>query len=135
MKKKLFIIIITVVILVISESLILWWLAPKYFLKNADNIHSIEVFDGSTGKHFEITDTQSIERIVNGIQGKKFKKSGISANIDGFRFSMSFKDENGDLIDSFIINSNNKIRKEPFFYDTDGNMDIFDFLEQLENNI
>ncbi len=137
MKKKIFVIILTALLLIVSESVILWWTAPKYFLKHeaSADIKSISVFDGSTGKQFEITDSESIERIVDSIQGIKFKKSGISANVDGFCFSMSFHNQDGDLIDAFTVNSDNKIRKEPFFYDTDGDMNIFDFLKELENNI
>ncbi len=137
MKKKIFTIILIAVILAVAEAGILWWIAPKTFLKNqtAEDIQSIKVFDGSTGKQFEITDNESIARIVSGIQGVKFKKSGISENYEGFSFSMTFSDNNGKEIDSFIVNSDSKIRKAPFFYETEGDMNIFDFLNELENNI
>ncbi len=137
MKKKIFMIILIVVILAVAEAVILWWIAPKVFLKNqvAEDIQSIKIFDGSTGKQFEVTDKESIERIVSSIQSIKFKKSGISENYKGFSFSMTFFDNDGMEIDSFIVNSDSKIRKDPFFYETEGNMNIFDFLKELENNI
>ncbi len=137
MKKKIFMIILIVIILAVAEAVILWWIAPKAFLKNqtTEDIQSIKVFDGSTGKQFEITDSESIARIVSSIQGVKFKKSGISENYEGFSFSMTFFDNSGKEIDSFIVNSDSQIRKDPFFYETEGNMNIFDFLKELENNI
>ncbi len=135
MKKKAFIIILLVVLLIVAESIILWWISPRYFLKNANEIKCIEIFNGSTGKIFQVTDADKIQHIVSGIQGTKFKKSSISENIDGFAFRLTFYDDNGKTVDSFIVNSDSKIRNDPFFYETEKDMNIFAFIQELENNI
>ena len=83
-----------------------------------ENIGSISVRDGSTGNNFEITNQEDITFIVEKIQSQTFKKDGISMFHMGTLYTMSFYDSNNKLIGEFILNSNDTIRKDPFFYKT-----------------
>jgi hypothetical protein len=117
MKKKAFIIEIVVIIIV---GCFIVWTVPSNFLDDikSENIVSISVRDGSTGKNFEITNQEDITFIVEKIQSQTFKNDGISMFNMGTLYTMSFYDSNNKLIGEFILNSNDTIRKDPFFYKT-----------------
>ena len=113
----------------------LWYFTPKTFLKGVDSneIASISVFCGSTGQRMTLDDTEDIATIVNNIQSTKMKIGKISSNYDGYAFSLTFKDKEGNTLDSFIINSRNVIRDDPFFYECENGELCFSFLQELEN--
>lgn len=135
MNKKL-IILISVVVFVFVVGIILgvWYYTPKTFLKKIDSseVTSISVFDGNTGKQFAVENTEEINQIVENIQGIKMRRNGVSLGHIGYSFRMQFMDENGKVIDSFIINSPNTIRDDPFFYRCDDGL-CFDYLKKLED--
>ena len=76
-------------------------------------------------------DPEEIKYIVENIQGIEMKRDNISSNYDGFSFSLSFKDTDGKTIDSFIVNSADTIRDDPFFYRCEGGL-CFEYLKSLE---
>ena len=101
MKKKAFIIEIVVIIIV---GCFIVWTVPSNFLDDikSENIVSISVRDGSTGKNFEITNQEDITFIVEKIQSQTFKNDGISMFNMGTLYTMSFYDSNNKLIGEFI---------------------------------
>lgn len=118
MKKK-----VSIVIGVVTMFMILCfiaWMAPSNFLKgfNAENIAMISVRDGSTGNNFEIINQEDIAFIVVRIQSQTFKKDGVSMFLMGTLYTMRFFDSNDRLVAEFILNSDDTIRKDPFFYKT-----------------
>ena len=112
-----------------------WYFSPKVFLKGIDSgeVASISVFNGSTGQRMTLENPEDIDSIVNNIQSAKMKRGKISSNYDGFVFSLTFKDKEGNVIDKFIINSKNVIRDDPFFYESENSELCFSFLQELEN--
>ena len=133
MKKK-YILCGVAAILVISVSIIfIWYFSPKTFLKNvnASDVYAISVFNGSTGKSYTIENSDEIKYIVENIQGIEMKRNNISSNYDGFGFSLTFKDADGNTIDGFIVNSAETIRDDPFFYRCEGGV-CFEYLKSLE---
>lgn len=133
MKKRLILYVISAFLLILAITACIWYFSPKTFLKNVDasDVSKISVFNGSSGKSFTIENADEIKYIVENIQGIKMKRGKISSNYDGFCFSLAFKDENGEMIDSFIINSADTIRDDPYFYTCDGKL-CFDYLKSLE---
>ncbi len=131
-KNKKIRLIIVIIFALIAASAI-WYLLPTAFLSKveASHIKSISVFDGNTGEGFDFSDTDEIRYVVENIQSAKMKKDTLSIGYMGYGFHISFFDENGNEIESFIINSPNTIRKDPFFYRCDGNL-CFDYLKELE---
>ena len=53
----------------------------------------------------------------------------------GTLFTLSFCDSNGKVVSEFTVNSDNTIRKDPFFYVTDGNMNIIEYLQFIEEEM
>ena len=134
MKKKkitVFVVMIIIVVIVIG----VWYSTPKRFLGpvKASEVISISVFDGNTGKGFTIDDSDEIKQIIENIQSIEMKRDNFSIGYSGYSFSMEFMNENGRVIDSFIINSSNTIRDDPFFYRSDKDL-CFDYLKGLEDS-
>ena len=116
MKKELRILVILIAVLLVGT--VGYYFMPKKFGKNVNpsEVDHINVFDGNTGTGFTITDSEDIEYIVANIQG--FKISYINSN-------------DKDIIPVFILNSDNTICKDPFFYRCDGGL-CFDYLKACE---
>ena len=131
-KQKISLIIIVIVITA-TAILLIWYFSPKIFLGGVEpsDIKSISVFDGNTGKGFDISDTGEIRYIVENIRGNKMKRDNVSIGYTGWSFHVIFFDEAGKEMENFIINSVNTIRKDPFFYRCDGDL-CFDYLKELE---
>ncbi len=102
-------------------------------MRHRNEIASISVFNGSTGRRMTLEDAGEISFIINNIQTVKMKRGKISSNYDGYSFSLTFKDANGNAIDSFIINSKTVIHDDPFFYESENGELCLAFLQELEN--
>ncbi|MBQ6293638.1 MAG: helix-turn-helix transcriptional regulator [Lachnospiraceae bacterium] len=61
---------------------IVWWSTPKRFLKNVDpeDVHLIYIFDGNTGKEFNLSDTAEIRFFITSVSGMELYKTrfGVS---------------------------------------------------------
>ncbi len=132
MKNKKFRLIIAITFVFVA-ALAIWYFMPTAFLSkvNPSDIKSISVFDGNTGESFDFSDTDEIRYVVENIQSTIMKKDTLSMGYTGYSFRISFFDENEKEMESFIINSSNTIRKDPFFYRCDGDL-CFDYLKELE---
>ena len=93
------------------------------------------MFNGNSGNRFDITDKEQISYIVENVQKQSFDKEGLSLFRMGTLFTLSFCDSNGKVVSEFTINSDNTIRKDPFFYVTDGNMNITEYLQSIEEEM
>ena len=136
MMKRKQVILTSFAVLIIVAAVILgvWYSIPKSFLNGLDvsEVASISVFDGNTGKDFIIEDFREIKQIIESIQESEMKRDNISVGYMGYGFRMRFMDKNEKVIDSFIINSPDIIRDDPFFYQCDGSL-YFDYLKELED--
>ncbi len=135
MKKKKLIPIMIAVVLIIAATI--YCLVPKTFGKeiNPEEVDHIDVFDGNTGAKFTVDDPDDIKYIVENIKSKTMKKAGISLGRMGYRFSVVYADSNGKaILPEFIINAEDTIRQDPFFYHCDGGL-CFEYLAKLETEI
>ena len=107
---------------------VIWWFSPKVFLShvNPNEIASIEVFNGNTGKGFTITEQEDIAFITEAIQSVSMKKGKITVRM-GYKYKLSFVKENGTEIDHFILKSPTTIEKGFVLYKCD------DALQPAEN--
>ena len=114
---------ISTIVFVLIAALTIWYFMPTTFLSkdNPSDIKSISVFG----------DTDEVRYVVENIQSTKMKKDTLSIGYMGYGFRISFFDENGKKIESFIINSSDTIRKALFFYRCDGGL-CYDYLKELE---
>ncbi len=133
-RKKIILISFSAIIIAAAIILGIWYFVPKTFLNRSDSseVISIYVFDGNTGKEFIINDTNEIKQITDNLQNAEMKRDNISIGNSGYGFKMRFMGKNEKVIDSFIINSPDTIRDDPFFYRCDGSL-CFDYLKELED--
>ena len=94
----------------------------------------IVVFNGNSGNATHITDKEQIQHIVENLNGVEVKRSKPSLEYTGYSFKvtiyLSDGNEAGDW-NNFIINSDDTIRKDPFFYSvTKGNID-YSYIEGI----
>lgn len=133
MKKKVSITIRIATIIIIAGFIA--WMVPSNFLKGikAENVAMISVRDGSTGNNFEIINQEDIEFIVGKIQSQSFKKDGISMFLMGTLYTMKFFDSNSQLVAGFILNSDDCIRKDPFFYKTSPELRLTEYIKNISD--
>lgn len=132
MKKKAVISVVVISALIISAALL--YFMPVTFGRNVkpSEVNRINVFDGSTGTAFTISDPGEIKYIVENIQSHPMKKDGISLGRKGYSLRISYIDSNEkNVLPVFILNSDDTIRKDPFFCVCDGGL-CFDYVKELE---
>lgn len=118
----------------LTAAIAVWYFSPKIFLDGVDpaDVKSVTVFDGSTGNGFTVNQPEQIRHIVQNIQEREMERDHISLGYSGYRFRMSFCDQKGTEIERFIVNSDDTIRSDPFFYRCGGGLCV-DYLEELES--
>lgn len=135
MKKKVVIPVIAMLILI--SLAVIFYFTPKTFGKNVNpsDVNHIEVFDGQTGVGFNIDNPKDIKYIVENIQSYHMKKDGISFGKMGYGLKITCIDSNGKvIIPEIILNSDNTIRKDPFFYRCAGGLCV-DYIKEIESRI
>ncbi len=133
MKKKYIVCGIILIIALVIVAICIWYFSPVVFLKGVgDNeIKSISVFSGSTGKQMTLTDADEINKVVSNVQSLKMRRSGFSFNYVGFSFSLTFKDKDGNVIDGLVITGKDTVRDNFFFYSTEDGELCFTYLIEL----
>ena len=131
MKKKLLITLIILILVIVCG--VIWYMMPSHFLKNvsADDIKFIHVVNGNNGSNYTIGDREQVSYIVENIQNISFKKGGISAGRKGYQYRLTFEDVNGKAVDKFIINSNDTLRNDPFFYHDESNSICAEYISNI----
>jgi len=112
-------------VLVMSIGGIIWWDMPITIIDiEPSEVSKISVFDGNTGKSITITDETDIKHIINNLNKVSLQKEKISLGYAGYSYRTTIYKVNGSVYKEFIINSNDTIRKDPFFYrDPEGQID------------
>ena len=110
-----------------------WYYAPVTFLKGVDpaDVDCITLFDGNTGSVSEVTKQKDVAYILENLQSVPVRRTGISILEPGYRFRLTFTDDKGTVIEELIINSEDTIRKDPFFLTTEEGGLCFDYIWDL----
>lgn len=133
MKKK--VLIPLVALLIVSVLALVYYFTPKTFGKNVNlsDVDHINVFDGNTGVRFTADNLEDIQYIIENIQSHPMKREGVSFGRKGYSLKISYIDSNDkNVIPVFILNSDNTIHKDPFFYSCDDGL-CFEYIKNLEN--
>jgi len=134
MKKKLLVTVVAIVLLAFVAFVV--YKAPVHMLhKNGTKISYIEVFDGATGKAFTIDNKENVDYITANISSIALKRDGSSLGRMGYGFNMTLYSESGDKIGGFILNSEDAIRKDPFFYRDSTASLCYEYIENIERTI
>ncbi len=93
---------------------------------------SMTVFSGSTGKHVEITDAETVKYITDNINSLCFSRDKSSKNYEGFNYEITWYDANGARLESIIVMRENRISYDDYFYDNTADVGIdMDYIENL----
>lgn len=130
MKRKAMIALAIVVILAAAAAI--WYHLPIRLL-DADPaaVTEIVVFNGNTGNETHITDEVQIEHIVENLNQVRLKRWKPSVGYSGFSFRTTLvfaEGEKADGWDHFIINAEDTVRKDPFFYTVVSGTIDYDYL-------
>ena len=133
MKKKIVIVLSVIVICLIG--IIVWYNTPLGLTDLApDKVMEIVVFNGNSGETTYITDEQQIQHIIQNLNDVEVKRSKPSVGYMGYSFKITIYLSDGNEADgwnNFIINSENTIRKDPFFYSVVTGKIDYDYIESI----
>lgn len=135
-KMKKFFIIGGIVAVVIIAQII--WLNNPIDILNEDykGIKEIVIKNGNTGEITHIDDLSEVKYIIDNLNEIELEREGLSIWYSGYSFDTTIYLENGNEyggFNNFIINSDDTIRKDPFFYKvTKGKID-YDYIQKIVN--
>lgn len=110
----------------------------KYFVpvqmlpKSSEEIASIYIFDGSSGRRMTVTDPDVIEYIVGELEGHYFKCTGLRLGM-GTSYHLTFSFES-ELYRKFILEPGGNVTRRHFSYaPIDGKSfnELFSYLDEL----
>jgi len=115
----------------------IWWNAPTKIIDiEPSEISKITVFDGNTGNSITITGESYIGHIIDNLNNVSLKKYKVSVGYVGYSFRTTIYDIDGNVYDELYINSDEIIRKDPFFYrDNQGRIDYQYIQDLFDENI
>lgn len=133
MKKKLIIFLCAAAILL--AGIAAWYRAPIDLMNlDPDEVTEITVFNGSTGNTTHIRDSAQIRHIIGHWNDVEVKRTKLSSGYSGysFRVTLSLSDgSNAEGWNDFIINAEDTIVKDPFFYSVTKGETDYRYLENL----
>ena len=133
MKKKIIILLSVVAIFLVGFSV--WYNAPIDLMSLEHNeVLEIVVFNGNTGNATHITDKEEIQHIIDNLNDVELKRSKPSVGYSGYSFKMTIYLLDGNEADgwnNFIINSDDTIRKDPFFYTVNKGKIDYDYIKSI----
>ncbi|MBR6402876.1 MAG: TlpA family protein disulfide reductase [Eubacterium sp.] len=133
MKNKIILITISIVLVIIATLLVIIF-SPKKFFGNVDSydVTNVIVYDGETGKEFNINQADNIQFIVDNLKGIKAYRSklGVGSSAEGLKVSLKTDDT---LLGEVIITGSDSLRDNLFVYKTD-NFICYDYIKDIEED-
>lgn len=131
MKKKLRKIILILSILL--TIFLLTFIPHKLISIEPQDVSSIYIFDGRTGKHIEITDNGTISHIINNLDSVTFQKDKPAFFRMGAGLRVTIYTHKYFPYKKLIINTDKNVRYWGFFYEAKVNKIDYDFFQNLLN--
>lgn len=133
MKKKITILLSVAAILLVGT--VVWYNMPIDLMKLDHNeVMEIVAFNGNSGNTTHIKDKEQIQHIIDNLNDVEVKRAKPSVGYSGYSFKVTIYLSDGNEADdwnNFIINSDDTIRKDPFFYSvTKGKID-YNYIENI----
>lgn len=133
MKKKIIILLSAMAIL--FAGIAIWYNTPIDLMDLDHNeVMEIVVFNGNSGNTTHIKDKDQIQHIIANLNDVEVKRAKLSVGYSGYSFKVTIYLSDGNEADdwnNFIINSDDSIRKDPFFYSvTKGKID-YNYIEDI----
>ncbi len=132
--KKIVLIILTLVIAVVGIGLI--WYNSSVDMLNLDveKVAVIEVQNGNTGEHLEITDQDDIAHLIDQWNSVVLSRGKLSSGYVGYSLRITLLDHDGKELsgmNNFYINTDEVMRIDPFFYDVESGNLSHDYIQEL----
>ena len=133
MKKKIIILLSAMAIL--FAGIAIWYNTPIDLMDLDHNeVMEIVVFNGNSGNTTHIKDKEQIQHIIANLNDVEVKRAKLSVGYSGYSFKVTIYLSDGNEANdwnNFIINSDDSIRKDPFFYSvTKGKID-YNYIEDI----
>ena len=133
MKRKT--ILVSSVAAILLAGLFVWYTLPVDLMDlDHKEVLEIVVFNGSSGNEPKITDKEKIKHISHDLSDVEIKSTrhSMGYNENGYKLSVYLSDGNeaGDW-NNFIINSEDTIRKDPFFYSVIKGYIDYNYIENI----
>lgn len=133
MKKKILLAIALVAILASLADYFYHTLPHQFEIRQAA---WLKIFNASTGQNVEITDGEVIQRITENINAIKFRRLDTE-KIDGRAFTLTWYDENNDVIEALHLMDSGSVIKNSQRYQSIGKVNCeldLDYIETLFSN-
>lgn len=120
-------VVVTIVILAVG-----WFKWPVRLTKvDASEVGLIVLLDGNTGNRVEISDTETIDILMEEFRSVKMQRERLSAFSGGYHIWVRICKPDMEIVSDFTINGNDYIKKDPFFYTISKESIDVEYLEQL----
>lgn len=96
-----------------------------------DEVTKIEVFNGSSGEALTITEPSEVAHIISNLNQIKFQKGRPSLFRLGYGYELVIHGEKEQKYRKLILNSNDTIRYNGFFYQDSMDRIDMDYLDNL----
>jgi len=106
----------TTLIIIAFIGIVVTYIPHKIISIDPADVSRIELFDGTTGEGLTVENKNEIQHIISNLNGITFSKDKTSIGYMGYRFRITIYKENDRKYKQFIINSNDTIRYNGFFY-------------------
>ena len=133
MKRKT--ILVSSVAAILLAGIFIWYTLPVDLMDlDHKEVLEIVVFNGSSGNATHITDKEQIQHIIDDLNDVKIKRTRPAMGYSGYGYKLSVYlydgNEAGDW-NNFIINSEDTIRKDPFFYSVIKGYIDYNYIENI----
>lgn len=133
MKKKISIFLPVIAILFVGIAV--WYHAPIDLMNlDPNEVMELVIFNGNSGNTTHIKDEEQIQHIIDNLNDVEVKRAKLSLGYSGYSYKVTIYLSDGNEAydwNNFIINSDNTIRKDPFFYSvTKGKID-YSYIENI----
>ncbi len=139
MKKKKILCTILIAVIVVAGIGLIWYNSSVDMLNlDVEKVATIKIQNGNTGEMLEITNQEDISYLIEQWNNTELSCQKLSFGYVGYSLCITILDGNGNKLsgmNDFYINSDEVMRKDPFFYDLgSGNLNHNYIQELFEEN-
>ncbi|WP_027084409.1 hypothetical protein [Cohnella panacarvi] len=99
-------------------------------INNAD-VSKLIIFDGNTGEETEITTKSEVDHIIDNLREITFQKGKPTFGFMGYSYKTTIYNKKGKSIIKFIINSEDTIRYNGFFFKAKGDLIDYSYIKKI----
>lgn len=114
-----------------------YYTSPASFFEkiSQENVDCIAVFNGRTGRSFNVTDADELATILQSLKNVTARRNGLSIREDGYGYRLTLMDQSGKALDVITVNTETSLRRDPFLYEITNGTLCYEFLEALETEM